>query len=257
MPNSIPYQSPTKWMFLAESRALLGLRLYLSKFPQLVKMPKGDGHPVMVLPGFMGSDLSTLPIRFYLKRLGYKVHTWGLGRNLAKEEYEEPLRENVEKLFQKYNRKVTLIGWSLGGVFGREVARDMPDKIRQVVTMASPFGGIDEVTSVGWIYEFLRRKKIKELDPELVSRLKLPIPVPCTNIYSKGDGIVSWTVCIDKETTDVPSQNIEVRGSHSGLGHHPGVLFCIANRLAQPEGTWKNFDEAEWEQYLKPKTCLL
>ncbi|MEL6823403.1 MAG: alpha/beta hydrolase, partial [Calditrichota bacterium] len=146
----------------------------------------------------------------------------------------------LNELYDKHQQKVTLIGWSLGGVFSRELARAHPDLVRQVITLGSPFGGITEVNNVTWLYERLSGREVKQLDEELVKEILQPPPVPTTAIYSKFDGVVQWQHCM--ESTEGPqTQNIEVLGSHFGLGHNPLVLEVITDRLSQPVDKWKKY----------------
>jgi len=239
---------PSSLLLMLESRAILELGLCFTAVPilqNLANFPKGDGHPVLVLPGFTASDLSTKVLRSFLTELGYEAYPWRLGRNLAQyEELEILMHERVHWLRKRYKRKVSLIGWSLGGVYAREIAREMPDDIRQVITLGSPFAGIREDNNAEWIYEILTGRKIQDISPELIERTIKPPPVPTTAIFSRSDGVVSWKCCIEQEEGPT-TENIEVLGSHCGLGHNPMVLMHIAERLAQPEGQWKPFREKQ------------
>ena len=118
-----------------------------------------DGHPVMILPGFMTTKASTKMLREYVAKLGYPVYDWGMGRNYGKMEYMASLVERLEKIQEKHGKKVSLIGWSLGGVFAREIAKARPDLIRQVVTMGSPFQDITHPNNVAWIYTLKNIRK--------------------------------------------------------------------------------------------------
>ena len=179
--------------------------------PWLARAPRGDGHPVLVLPGYLASDASTRVLRAFLRSLGYTPHGWGLGRNRGPHsELLGSLRERLAKVAG--DERVSLVGWSLGGVFARELAKAEPARVRAVITLGSPFG-----------------------DRE-------PPPVPTTAIYSKSDGIVDWQMC--REGAAPHTENIELVGSHCGLGFHPLALLAIADRLAQPEGRWKPFDRS-------------
>lgn len=206
--------------------------------------PKGDGHPVMVLPGLGGSDGSTLYIRTYLQSIGYNCQSWGLGRNLGP-------RHGIEKLMADLGRqvrdlsdsangdKVTLIGWSLGGIYSREIAKECPDIVRQVITLGSPFKCVDTGTNAGAVYEMLSRD-LEYKKPEVVRKISQRPPVPFTSIYSKTDGVVNWRCSIEEESAD--SQNIEVpMASHMGLGFNPIAMYLVAERLAQTKETWKPY----------------
>lgn len=251
MQNNEVVKRPPLWMFLTDSgRALIGLGYFLSKKSKLEQeLPKGDGHPVLVLPGFFATDFSTIPLRNQLNTLGYASYPWGLGRNLAKEEYEEQIYEMVEKIYTKHQQKVSIIGWSLGGVFAREVARKMPKKVRQVITLSSPFNGLTNPTSVSWFYTLVTGKRPKDTDPEILERVPQSIQdVPVTAIYSKTDGVVPWQSCVEQQE-DALTQNIHINGCHTGLGFNPKIMLCIADRLAQEENKWEHFSWDAWESF--------
>jgi len=177
---------------------------------------KGDGHPVLVLPGFMSSDVSTAPLRNFVEKLGYDSQGWKLGRNYAKVEFLDKLIERIEDLYEKSGEQITLIGWSLGGVFARQLAKERPHMIRQIITLGSPFMGVNKANNAAWLYN-------------------------TTAIYTKEDGIVPWQLCLEKEETYF-HQNIQVRGSHLGLGFNPSVLKIIADRLKYKEANWVPFE---------------
>jgi len=203
--------------------------------------PNGDGHPVLVLPGFMATDTSTGPLRKFIDKLGYAAHPWDLGRNYAEVQNLEILLHKLEDIADTTGEKVSLIGWSLGGVFARQIAKERPGLVRQVITLGSPFRGVHQPNNVAWIYNMLvRRKKISEVAPELVEDFPTPAPVPTTAIYTKEDGVVPWQLCIEAEESPI-HQNIQVRGSHLGLGVNPSVLKIIANRLQYTEADWEHF----------------
>src|SRR6185437_8404246 len=146
----------------------------------------------------------------------------------------------LAELAGRYQRKVRLIGWSLGGVFAREAARRSSEQVRQVITLGSPFANEPKASNAWRLYEVLSGRQIKDwLGREA---MKLPPPVPSTAIYTRTDGIVAWRGCLEQESA--MTQNIEVEGSHCGLGHNPAVLYAIADRLALPEGKWRLFDRS-------------
>jgi pimeloyl-ACP methyl ester carboxylesterase len=211
------------WLALEGQRAFAEWLSYFPAAPLLERAPRGDGHPVLVLPGFMAGDDSTGLLRRYLKRLGYRAHPWLLGRNLgAPGVLRERLLERAEGLSARHGRKLSLVGWSLGGIYARELARLMPERVRQVITLGSPFA-----------------------DPR---RSRAPLPVPTTAIYSRTDGIVHWESC--RESDGPERESIEIPGSHCGLGFNPLVLWAIADRLALPEEDWRPFERAGWRSYL-------
>ncbi len=237
-----PIKAPSKLLFLTEGgRAALGLGVYAMTHKLLKNAPKGDGHPVLVAPGFMTSDRVTVILRNFLNHLGYEALTWDLGINLGRPEYAYRMLERVEEIQKDYHSKVSIIGWSLGGVFAREVARLQPESVRQVITLGSPFRDILGQNHGRWLYDLLHGPNGINIEDELLQDMAKSPPVPTTAIYSKEDGIVNWQHCIEEEEGPL-TQNIQVAGSHCGLGHNPSVLYCIAERLAQDDDQWERFD---------------
>lgn len=232
---------PSRFLQLLEGRALLEFGATLSMWPLLQLAPKGDGHPVLVFPGLIASDLSTRVLRHYLRERGYRVHGWGLGRNLGlKAGIEDAMFERLDVLYTRYGRKVSLVGWSLGGLYARVLAKHRPAMVRSVVTLGSPFAGHPRSTNAWRIYEWASGQRAD--DPTAHGRLRGALTMPATSIFSRTDGIVAWQASLDEETAT--SENIEVIASHLGLGVHPAVLYALADRLAQPEGAWKPFDRS-------------
>ena len=234
-------QRPSTLLFATDiARALLGLGNYVASMPLFHMAAKGDGHPVLVLPGFGATDISTQPLRHFLQKQNFTPLPWKLGRNFGDVDFLETIIERTQEISYQYGRRVSLVGWSLGGVFAREVARRHPGIVRQVITLGSPFQHVGKGNNIKWIYEFMTKNELESIDPQLIEDMKHSPPVPTTAIYTKGDGIVSWECCMELEE-DYQTQNIEVSGSHCGLGHNPVVLFCIADRLAQADGQWQKF----------------
>ena len=234
---------PSTALLLSEpARAAAEWSSFAAAFPRLaVTLPRGDGHPVLVLPGFVTSDRSTVPLRRLLRRLGYQVHGWRLGRNMGPSpELIEGIGTRFRELAGRHGRPISLIGWSLGGVYARELARRAPGATRQVITLGSPFRLRDpRMSNVGAVWAATRPTRLPpagNLPPE---DERPPVPVPVTAIYSRSDGVVAWQFCT--ETPGPQRESIEVRGSHSGLGCNIQVARIIADRLAQPEGTWEPY----------------
>lgn len=236
---------PSTFLALTElPRALIELGSLPFAGGWLASAPKGDGHPVMVLPGFMTTDRSTGLLRRYLARLGYDVHAWELGRNLGPRAIGregEKLVARLQAIHDATGQQVSLVGWSLGGVLARLVAGRMPDAVRQVISLGSPFSGDPRASNVWRTYQFMTGQRIDQNHTrgQLREVSKTP-PVPTTAIYSKGDGIVAWQNCRDVPAQHV--QNIEVRGSHCGLGVNAAVLYAVADRLAQDPADWHAFE---------------
>jgi pimeloyl-ACP methyl ester carboxylesterase len=231
MPVQPDFPAPSKLLLLLEGRAFSEYCAYWLAQPWLKKLPKGDGHPVVVLPGFGTSDWHTIPLRRFLKQLGYATHGWKLGRNLGMNgRVREGLGPRLEELYRRYDSsKVTLIGWSLGGVFARELARRQPDKVRAVITLGSPFNVSPSANNVDSL--FRRANPGFRPDLDCFARRIAPPPVPCVAIHSKSDGIVAWQ-CSQEESAD-NTENIEVFSSHFGMGFNPLVLREIAYKLKQ------------------------
>ncbi len=209
--------------------------------------PRGDGHPVLVLPGYATSDASTLLLRRYLKNLGYDVRAWKLGRNMGHSTIgpeRQRLHDRVAKIAQDTGRSVTLVGWSLGGIMARLIAGTTDQPIRQIVTIGSPFTGSPYATNLWRMYERTSGKSFDhpEMVKELADSAAVPL-VPSTAIYSKLDGITAWENCLDPEGEN--TESVQIVGSHMGLCVNPSVLLLLAERLAQPEGEWTHFDRSK------------
>lgn len=241
---------PSLGLLLLEGRVFLELAVLVLAYPVLRRAPRGDGHPVLVLPAFMASDFSTRALRGFLRDRGYAAHGWKLGRNTGPTpETVAGLRRRLDELRTRYDRRVSVIGWSLGGVYARELARAFPSDLRQVITLASPFRDLEATNVPAFL---LARRRPHPHEAAFRERLRLPLSVPVTAIYSRTDGIASWRSCITESGPQ--SESIEVESSHLGIGHHPVVLLTIADRLAQPEAAWKPFRRPEgWRWPFVPR----
>ena len=228
--------------------------LVVSMGSLLATAPRGDGHPVLVLPGFMTSDTSTRVLRRFLRMLGYDAHTWNLGRNLGTRaigQEGEHLIERLREIHEATGQRVSLVGWSLGGVMARLLARKTPDAIRQVVTLGSPFAGSPKATNVWRLYELMSGSRIDDPNHRAhLAEVAARPNVPCTAIFSKGDGVVAWQNCREEDTA--LSENIEVHGSHIGLGVNPAVLYAVADRLSLKDGEFRRFDRAGPKGWMFP-----
>lgn len=229
---------------LMEGRAWAELAAFgWSYLPMKLMAPRGDGHAVLVLPGFMTGDTSTQPLRTFLTGLGYQVYGWGQGINKGPNpELMDAMATLLDQIYLKHG-KVSVIGWSLGGVYARELARRFPDRVRQVMTLGSPFAADSrEHVSDALInlLETLTGKTFEEVQADFLPNGDTPPPVPCTAVYSKTDGIAHWTLCLEAKP-DATHQNVEVFGSHMGLGFNPSIVWLIADRLSQPEENWQKF----------------
>ncbi len=236
---------PSRALMLLEGRAIPEFGAFLGALPLLSLAPRGDGHPVLVLPGLVTSDISTRPLRSFLKRQGYAVSGWGLGRNFGpRPGVQDGMLALIRELNETHGRKVSLVGWSLGGVYARQLAKMEPDRVRSVITLGSPFGGKPHATNAWRIYEMVSGKNAADQDSSFGGALADPPSVPTTAIYSRTDGICAWQICIEQPSAK--AENIEVQGSHCGLGHNPAVVYAVADRLAQAEGEWRPFQRSGW-----------
>ena len=242
---------PSKTLMFLEGRAIHEFGAFLGALPLLSLAPRGDGHPVLVLPGLVASDTSTQPLRDFLNNRGYAAHGWRQGRNFGlRDGVREAIVDVVQELNDSHGRKVSLVGWSLGGLYARQLAKVMPERVRSVITLGSPFAGPPRSTNAWRVYELASGRRADEEDPHFGSRLAEPPPVPTTAIFSRTDGICAWRGCMEK--TSAKSESIEVESSHCGMGHHPAVVYAVADRLAQPEGNWQPFDRSGWRAIVYP-----
>ena len=233
--------APPLRLYLSEpARAVREYGAFRAAQPLLRSLPHGDGDPVLVLPGLLADDGSTRALRQVLRGLGYRVHGWRLGRNIGPTaDIMSGMPERLDSLHQRYGRPVSLIGWSLGGILARDLARKAPDKVRQVITLGSPFRIASPRQSRA--HRNYERYAHLHVEPATFPRATEvgPLPVPTTSIYSRYDGIVAWQACLNLPYPQ--AENIAVKASHCGMGHHPAVLWAVADRLAQPADTWRPF----------------
>jgi pimeloyl-ACP methyl ester carboxylesterase len=224
---------------LLEGRAPLEYFSMLAAYPWLRSLPRGDGHPVMVFPGMGANDATTWPLRSFLQSLGYVTQAWGQGLNFGpRRGVLERCAGDIRALSERTGQPVSLIGWSLGGLYAREMAKEQPSLARCAITLGTPFSGHPKATNAWRIYEWLTGTSVG--DPTLIEQIRKPPPVPTTSIYSRTDGIVSWRCSLNEPGP--LAENIEVHASHVGMGMNPLALFAVADRLAQPIGHWRPFD---------------
>ncbi len=220
--------------FLEPRAALEGMSLFASA-PWLACVPRGDSRPVVLAPGFGASESSFRPMKAYLSWLGYEVYDWGLGRNTGKvEEYVHALAERLKTLSKMHkDEPITLIGWSLGGVVMREIARDYPELVREVITMGTPVIGGPKYTRVAESFAEKAKVDMDALEKQIHERNLRGIDCPITAIYSKSDGIVAWRAAQDEYNAQ--ARNIRVPGSHLGLGVNPVVWRIVAKTLGRKQ----------------------
>lgn len=243
---------PVHLLALEAPRAALEAAALAVTAPLLALERRGDGHPVLVLPGLFGGDPSTFTLRNYLLWLGYAAEGWELGTNLGPTEaVVSGLRDRLAKLADASGRRVSVVGWSLGGIYAHELARSAPGSVRSVVTLGSPVRLARRGTRT--TSRLFDRFSHLQVAPGLVARPwaeEGELRSPTTAVYTRSDGVVAWRSCLVEPAAS--RENVEVHGSHYGLAHNPAVLHVLADRLAQPEGEWRPFTPAPWLRPLYP-----
>lgn len=192
------------------------------------KTNEGQGRIVMVVPGLLTSDFWTLILRWFLQKKGYTVYGWEMGYNFGTLEKLPLLAQKIQQISQNNQKKVSIVGWSMGGLFCREVSHQIPQYIEQIITLGSPFANVHAPNNAKWVYELLNDES--EIDHKTTSRLSLNTLMPSAAIYSKKDGIVPWEACMDTIVDD-HHRNIEVVSSHFGMASNPNVLNAVFSAL--------------------------
>ncbi len=226
---------PASLLKFLELRAILETASLLPFAPLLALAARGDGRQVMVVPGFMTDDRITWPLRKYLTWLGYDALPWDMGRNNGLPERDAAtLAQRLERE-PHAQRGISMIGWSLGGVIAREVARLLPGTVREVITMGTPVEGGPKYTIAG--EKFARRNKIDlpHFESHVHDINRKGVTQPLTVIYSHGDGIVGWRAAIDRYNAH--ARHVRIPGSHLGLGTNPLVWRAIATALSDQRAT--------------------
>ena len=254
---AIAARPPSRLLTLAEpSRAFGELASFYALRPLMAGLPRGDGHGVLVLPGFMASDYSTAPLRRLLADLGYDAVGWKLGRNVKVDNARiEAMMGCVDELHSRTGRPISIVGWSLGGVFARELAKMAPEKVRLVISLGSPISDDRGHTNAARLFELLNGKEPEPLRDGGFQGLGEAPPVPTTSILTRTDGVVHWRGSVQCGNRD-DCENIEVVASHCGLGVNPAVVYAVADRLAQEEGAWKRFEAKGLARLFFPRRAL-
>lgn len=190
----------------------------------------GQGKYVMVIPGLLSTDWYTTFLRMFLVKIGFNATGWGMGRNLGRLDSLKILIQKVENFEKEKDQKVILIGWSMGGIFAREVAKSIPNSIEKVITIGSPFGDLNAPNYAKWVYELLNDPK--DIDHTFVAQVATPALVPTVALYSKMDGMVPWQTCLE-HVEDATHKNIEVVSSHFGMGGNPNVMKIIMENIVE------------------------
>jgi len=239
-------------LFSEPGRAAAELGSLFVAGPFLRRAARGDGHTVLVLPGFLADDRSTAILRRYIAFLGYRTYGWELGRNIGpSSKIMEGMERTLVRLARSSGAPVSVVGWSMGGMYARGLARELPGDVRQVITLGSPFRGDQPIGShATGPFERLSHLHLPadQLPPPEADRD--PLKVPLTAVYSRGDGVVSWQSCLQGDGEE--QENVEVVGSHCGLGHNPAAMWVVADRLALPRGGWEPFNPPSFGRRLYP-----
>lgn len=239
------------WLATEPHRAIFEYGLSIPFRYWKSRKASGDGHPVLILPGFMATDKSTASLRKFISDIGYTAYGWDIGRNFGKEEYLDILSSRLAKIYDDHGSEVTLIGWSLGGVYARQIAKLNPQLVRQVITLGSPFRNVLESNNASWLHQLMRGgKDTTAARADLLADLPRPAGVPTTAIYTKEDGVVPWEYCLEEVEDDL-HQNIQVRGSHIGLGHNAAVMQIVEDRLQYKKRDWTKYEvNSRWEEFI-------
>jgi pimeloyl-ACP methyl ester carboxylesterase len=206
----------------------------------------GDGHPVVIFPGLGADGHSVATLRTHCRALGYDAFDWGQGFNTGPQgdldAWLHKLSSQLTERLAGHTQPATLIGWSLGGIYAREIGKLMAPQVRQVITIGTPFNAEADHTNVGWLFRLLSGSS-SVMDAALSRRLRTPPPLRTTSIYSRSDGVVAWQTCRHHKRSSLV-HDIEVAGSHIGMGWNRAVLAAVADRLGQPAGPWRRFARA-------------
>jgi len=229
--NQVINQAPSLQYLLLEGRIVIEWASSCALYPLIPKNVEGQGRPVLIFPPFLGNDLSTKFLRKYLNDQNFEAYKWEIGVNFVRDNYLPQLEAKLTEIYEKHGQKVALIGWSAGGIFARVLANLFPEMTEQVITIATPFRGIRHgKTNLDFLFEILNGKKKSQTKKELLDLIEKTPEMPVTCIYSTTDGIVQWEHCYEViERNDV--NNIEVFGSHGGLGANPSVMIYVAQAL--------------------------
>jgi pimeloyl-ACP methyl ester carboxylesterase len=230
-----------KWLALEPVRFIPTLYDYLTM--DVTGLPRGDEHPVLLLPGLATNDQSTIFIRRRLRQLGYRAFHWKLGWNTRfDEERVENLKKELDQMYAEWEQPISIIGISLGGIYARFLANYAPSKVRQIITLGSPFAGKEPIVTYGsYLYDMLNRDhKAHMLLEKYGGMFRVDPSVPSTSIYSKSDGVVHWKYSLQKQGDQ--RQNIEVDCGHISLACNPAVINIIADRLQYNKDNWKRYN---------------
>ena len=253
-------ESPPLFNVILETRSVVEWVSMFGIYPFIPKHKASKNRPVLLMPPYLGNDLSTTFVRNYLKSVGFKTYKWELGVNMINSKSLPKLIEKLDEIFEIHQEKVSLVGWSGGGIFAKIIANRHPDKVEQLITIGSPVWGVKNMkTPVVRSLEFLRGRKLKERNDKFIKELEEIPDVPVTCIYTKTDGLLPWKHCMEAETLRKDIKNIEVFGSHCGMGANASVLLTVANSLntnitgKKPEGIMTKVESLFFPEFWEQK----
>jgi hypothetical protein len=256
-------ESPPLFNVILETRSVIEWVSMFGIYPFIPKHKASKNKPVLLMPPYLGNDLSTTFVRNYLRSVGFKTYKWELGVNMINSKSLPKLIEKLDEIFERHQEKVSLVGWSGGGIFAKIIANRHPDKVEQLITIGSPVWGVKNMkTPVVRSLEFLRGRQLKERNDKFIKELEEIPDVPVTCIYTKTDGLLPWKHCMEAETLRKDIKNIEVFGSHCGMGANASVLLTVANSLntnitgKKPEGIMTKVESLFFPQFWEQKGML-
>ena len=223
---------PPLFNVLLETRAVTEWTSMFWLYPFIPKHKSKKSKPILLMPPYLGNDSSTIFVRKYLKSIGFKTYKWDLGVNMINSKSLPKLIEKLDEIYEKHQEKVSLVGWSGGGLFAKIIANRYPEKVEQLITIGSPVWGVKNMkTPIIKTLEFVRGAKLRERNLKFIKELEEIPKVPITCIYTKTDGLIPWKNCMEAETFRDDIKNVEVFGSHCGMGANATVLLTVANAL--------------------------